>query len=202
MVRYIQLEKVRFSAESMGQQARLVVIMRTADMPVHFLQTYEIGGLFLYDFDDPFQPVATITADSFVDIIGQQTHLSLALKSPRRSLFRLSFPSYYTGHGEIRHRGLASGRCAPRLCYRGVFYWARGDLTFFPFSPPTPTLPHQGGGRTKAPSPLVGEGWGGGGVVPNSTVPSISSALFLDSAPQGAPYRGTQAADIKAEVGQ
>jgi|SRR5579884_611499 len=28
--------------------------------------------------------------------------------------------------------------------------------------PPTPTLPHQGGGRIAAPSPLVGEGWGGG----------------------------------------
>jgi putative phosphotransacetylase len=29
-------------------------------------------------------------------------------------------------------------------------------------SPPTPTLPHKGGGRKAAPSPLVGEGWGGG----------------------------------------
>src|SRR5579875_164522 len=41
----------------------------------------------------------------------------------------------YTGHGEIRY--------------------------FFPF-PPTPTLPHKGGGMGVAPSPLVGEGWGGG----------------------------------------
>src|SRR5579883_599119 len=28
--------------------------------------------------------------------------------------------------------------------------------------PTTPTLPHKGGGSNKAPSPLVGEGWGGG----------------------------------------
>jgi nicotinate-nucleotide--dimethylbenzimidazole phosphoribosyltransferase len=30
--------------------------------------------------------------------------------------------------------------------------------------PPTPALPHKGGGSKKSPSPLVGEGWGGGGV--------------------------------------
>jgi glutamine amidotransferase class II-like protein len=29
-------------------------------------------------------------------------------------------------------------------------------------SPPTPTLPHKGGGSLCSPSPLVGEGWGGG----------------------------------------
>jgi hypothetical protein len=28
--------------------------------------------------------------------------------------------------------------------------------------PPTSTLPYKGGGRTKAPSPLVREGWGEG----------------------------------------
>jgi hypothetical protein len=83
-------------------------------------------------------------------------------------------------------------------------YGARGDVTFFPFPPPpqpSPTrgegglflppplwgrvgvggelfaLPHQGGGGLVSPSPLVGEGWGGGGIVPNSTVPSIASAV-------------------------
>src|SRR5579875_3559852 len=36
-----------------------------------------------------------------------------------------------------------------------------GRLDIFPF-PPTPTLPHKGGGGLVSPSPLVGEGWGGG----------------------------------------
>jgi hypothetical protein len=53
-----------------------------------------------------------------------------------------------------------------------IVYWARGDLTFF-FLPPHPNPPPQGGREKKAPSPLVGEGWGGGGIVPHSTVPSI-----------------------------
>jgi hypothetical protein len=53
------------------------------------------------------------------------------------------------------------------------FDGARGDWTFFPFpphpNPPPPggrepcfSLPHQGGGSLVSPSPLVGEGWGGG----------------------------------------
>src|SRR5579875_1709137 len=50
-----------------------------------------------------------------------------------------------------------------------------GRYDIFSSFPPTPTLPHKGGGSNKAPSPLVGEGWGGGGIVPNSTVPSMSS---------------------------
>src|SRR5579875_1725173 len=59
---------------------------------------------------------------------------------------------------ELANPGTGKGSC-----------WARGDWTFFPF-PPSPhppppggrekqgPLPHQGGGRNKAPSPTRGEG--------------------------------------------
>jgi hypothetical protein len=82
-----------------------------------------------------------------------------------------------------------------------VLYWARGDWTFFPFPPPPPSptrgegalvlsppwwgrepwfsLPPGGGGCLGSPSPLVGEGGGGGEIVPNSTVLSITPPAHL-----------------------
>src|SRR5579884_1613756 len=40
-------------------------------------------------------------------------------------------------------------------------WWGRETDSPHP-NPPPPTPPHKGGGRNKPPSPLVGEGWGGG----------------------------------------
>ena len=61
--------------EGFGEQARLMVESRTADVAVDFLQTDEIGVLFLDNVDNPFNPVSTVApADSFVDIVTQQPH--------------------------------------------------------------------------------------------------------------------------------
>lgn len=74
-VRDVQLKQMRLDAELMSEQARLIVVVRAADMAIDFLQTDQIGFLFLDDFDDSFETVAAIGSDTFVDIIGQQTHL-------------------------------------------------------------------------------------------------------------------------------
>src|SRR3546814_4710756 len=60
---------------------------------------------------------------------------------------------------------------------------------------PTPTLPHQGGGgnlcasRRHAPSPLAGEGWGGGclhgGAIRSTARPILARSLALPRPPAG-----------------
>ncbi len=104
----------------------------------------------------------------------------------QRHMIPRSLPRYSGGLGRLKlaqRQGLRSidTNGKDRSAWLEKVYWARGDVTFFPFPPPpqpSPTrgegetrpplpqggrekqgpLPHQGGGRNKAPSPTRGEG--------------------------------------------
>lgn len=73
-VRHIQLIEMRLRAEMVRQQSGLIVEARTANIAIHFLQANEIGILFLNYFNNPFEAIAPVAADAFMDIVSQQTH--------------------------------------------------------------------------------------------------------------------------------
>src|SRR5262245_39722864 len=72
---HIELEEMGREPEGLGEPPRLVVVPRTRNMTVHFLETNDVWVLVLDDFDDPVEAVSAVAApDSLVNVIAQESH--------------------------------------------------------------------------------------------------------------------------------
>ena len=61
--------------EIIGQQPRLIVKARAANIVIDFLQANQVGVFLLDDFDHPLEPVTAVAAaNPFVNVVTEQPH--------------------------------------------------------------------------------------------------------------------------------
>ena len=71
----VELEQVGGGVKSLDELTRLIVVLGSRDVSVHFLKANQVGVLILDDLDNPVQAVATITsADTFMYVVTEQSH--------------------------------------------------------------------------------------------------------------------------------